>query len=329
MNILLYIIIAVLGLSTIFLLIKDKRRVIIDNKEEEALMARLHQKEIEGLSQIELTLKEEQEKILKERMKINQELAIEQENLINYKDTKIANIENEIKLFREEQLNLIKQEVLKLDLLEKQKLEEKFIGNKKEYDEKTKNLQIQINETKEQLKNLYEKRQNTLAALKEEEEIKDKANFYRIVLKEEDANDIVQLRSIEKSLHNKDVLRKLIYKTYIEVPMGLMMNRVGIKELPGIYKITNLKNKMVYIGQSTNVKNRVKAHIQASLGISTIASQLVHDKMTEEGLENFTFQMVEQCDRQKLNDREKYWISYYDSNSWGYNRTGGGSSSHF
>ena len=329
MNILLYIIIAVLGLSTIFLLIKDKRRVIIDNKEEEALMARLHQKEIEGLSQIELTLKEEQEKILKERMKINQELAIEQENLINYKDTKIASIESEIQLFREEQLNLIKQEVLKLDLLEKQKLEEKFIGNKKEYDEKTKNLQIQINETKEQLKNLYEKRQNTLAALKEEEEIKDKANFYRIVLKEEDANDIVQLRSIEKSLHNKDVLRKLIYKTYIEVPMGLMMNRVGIKELPGIYKITNLKYKMVYIGQSTNVKNRVKAHIQASLGISTIASQLVHDKMTEEGLENFTFQMVEQCDRQKLNDREKYWISYYDSNSWGYNRTGGGSSSHF
>lgn len=57
---------------------------------------------------------------------------------------------------------------------------------------------------------------------------------------------------IEKYLHNKDVLHKLIYKTYIELPMNAMFGRIGAKEIPGIYKITNLKNNMVYIGQSTN-----------------------------------------------------------------------------
>ena len=116
-------------------------------------------------------------------------------------------------------------------------------------------------------------------------------NFFRIILKKEDVEDIEQLRSIEKRLNNKDVLRKLIYKTFIEVPMNALFGRVGIKEAPGVYKITNLKNNMVYIGQSTNVKNRVKAHIQASIGISTIASQVVHDAMADEGLENFTFQL--------------------------------------
>ena len=91
--------------------------------------------------------------------------------------------------------------------------------------------------------------------------------------------------------------------------MNSLFNRVGIKECAGIYKIANLNNNMVYIGQSTNVRNRIKSHIQASLGISTIASQLVHDKIAEEGLENFSFQIIEECDKTQLNDREKILYS--------------------
>ena len=322
---LLYIIIAILSISTIFLLIKGKKHTTIVSNKEKELVERLHQKEIEGLSKIEFKLKEEQERITKERMKIHEELTKEQENLVNYKETKIAEIENEIELYREKQLNQIKQEVLKLDLLEKQKAQEKLNKDQEDYKEKMAYFDVKISKANEELKSLYQKRQNTLAMLKEEEEVKNKADFFRIVLQEEDVDDIKQLKSIERFLHNKDVLRKLIFKTYIEVPMSLTLNRVGIKDTPGIYKITNLKNQMTYIGQSTNVKNRVKAHIQASVGISTIAAQLVHDKMAEEGLENFAFQLVEECDRQNLNDREKYWINYYSSNDWGYNRTVGNS----
>ena len=42
------------------------------------------------------------------------------------------------------------------------------------------------------------------------------------------------------------------------------------------------------------------------------------------GKENFTIEVIEKCDQQLLNEREKYWINYYDSYEKGYNSTLGG-----
>lgn len=39
----------------------------------------------------------------------------------------------------------------------------------------------------------------------------------------------------------------------------------------------------------------------------------------EEGLENFIFEVIEECDKEELDDREKYWINYYNSLEMGYN----------
>lgn len=186
-----------------------------------------------------------------------------------------------------------------------------------------KNADIQLIEST--LKDLKDKQENTIKALKEEQELKNEVDFRRILLTIEDVEDIAQLKKVEKLVHNKDVLRKLIYKTYIEVPMINMFGRLEIGNDPGIYKIQNINDKKVYIGQSVNVKNRLRDHIKSAVGISTIANQLVHEAMAEEGIENFTFHLIDKCGRDKLNDREKYWIDYYKSNEWGYNRTKGGS----
>lgn len=175
------------------------------------------------------------------------------------------------------------------------------------------------------LKDLKDKQENTIKVLKEEQELRNEMDFRRIMLAAEDVEDIEQLKKVEKLVHNKDVLRKLIYKTYIEVPMTNMFGRLEIGNDPGIYKIQNINDKKVYIGQSVNVKNRLRDHIKSAVGISTIANQLVHEAMAEEGIENFTFHLIDKCGRDKLNDREKYWIDYYKSNEWGYNRTKGGS----
>ena len=201
---------------------------------------------------------------------------------------------------------------------EKQKLRESFELESKQI-ERDKEL---IQEALDELKT---RKENTIKVMKEQEKEENELDFHRITFSEDELADIELLKQVEKRLHNKDVLRKLIYKTYIEKPMNEMFARLNITASPGIYKIEHIKSKKVYIGQSANVKNRLRDHLKSAVGISTIANQAVHEAMAAEGIENFTFYLLDECSREKLNEREKYWIDFYKSNEWGYNRTRGGS----
>ena len=90
----------------------------------------------------------------------------------------------------------------------------------------------------------------------------------------------------------------------------------------GIYKIENMINHKVYIGQSRNISERWRAHRTRSQTEDTH----LYRSIREYGLENFTFTIIEECLIEELNDKEKYWIRYYDSNNpdKGYNQTIGG-----
>ena len=201
---------------------------------------------------------------------------------------------------------------------EKQKMIESFELESKQIEQDKKLIQEALDELKA-------RKENTIKVMKEQEKKENELNFHRIIFSEDELADIELLKQVEKRLHNKDVLRKLIYKTYIEKPMNEMFARLNITASPGIYKIEHIKSKKVYIGQSVNVKNRLRDHLKSAVGISTIANQAVHEAMAAEGIENFAFYLIDECDREKLNEREKYWIDFYKSNEWGYNRTRGGS----
>ena len=41
--------------------------------------------------------------------------------------------------------------------------------------------------------------------------------------------------------------------------------------------------------------------------------------MYEQGVENFTFEILEECLPEELNDKEKYWIDFYNGVEYGYN----------
>lgn len=86
----------------------------------------------------------------------------------------------------------------------------------------------------------------------------------------------------------------------------------------GIYKIQNKNNKQIYIGQSINIYERFRKHKQIPDNFN------IHKAMKEEGIDNFTFEIIEECPQELLNEREKYWVSYYDSYNNGYNMTTGG-----
>ena len=93
----------------------------------------------------------------------------------------------------------------------------------------------------------------------------------------------------------------------------------------GIYKIENQINHLVYIGQAKIIERRISAHRYIYKNANSLEyNNQIHTAMREYGIENFTFEVIERCSIERLNEREKYWISYYDSYKNGYNGTEGG-----
>jgi len=85
-----------------------------------------------------------------------------------------------------------------------------------------------------------------------------------------------------------------------------------------IYKITNDINDKVYIGMTTrDVTIRWKEHLRRS-------SQLIDSTIQELGKEHFSIETIEECSDEEVDDREIYWINFYDSFKNGYNVTLGG-----
>lgn len=91
-----------------------------------------------------------------------------------------------------------------------------------------------------------------------------------------------------------------------------------------IYKITNTLNDKVYIGQTIKtVQKRFTQHKNNSN--KEYFSQIVlYKAFNKYGIENFICEEIEEVPNDKLNEREKYWIEYYDSYFNGYNSTLGG-----
>ena len=85
----------------------------------------------------------------------------------------------------------------------------------------------------------------------------------------------------------------------------------------GIYKYLNKITGEIYIGQSVNIERRYSAHKNQKI--------LAIDKAIQQyGIENFEFEILEECSVDKLNEREIFWIKYYKSYEKGYNKTLGG-----
>lgn len=197
--------------------------------------------------------------------------------------------------------------------------------------EEFQNFSVEMKAKKAQLekevKAAEAKQQEIIEEYKRAEKIKEDKNFYRIVLSENDIEDVKKLRKIADELHDPSVLYKLIYKNYYERPFNEMVGRVVTgRGNTGIYKITNLENGKVYIGQTKQAfKERWRTHLKRGVKAEPGTSNKLYNAMWEEGAENFTFEVLAECDTDELNGKEKEYISFYHANTWGYNSTSGNS----
>lgn len=91
----------------------------------------------------------------------------------------------------------------------------------------------------------------------------------------------------------------------------------------GIYKITNKLNNHSYIGLSTKVEERWKYH-QSPYNQQRESYKSLYKAFEKYGIENFTFEILEECSIQELGEKEKYYIAKYDTYKNGYNMTTGG-----
>ena len=179
------------------------------------------------------------------------------------------------------------------------------------------NMAIKSAET--QLAELSAKVFAAVEAAKRQEEMETAQDFYRLNLSEIDIEEIIKLREVTALLRDSEPLNKVIWKVYYEKPYSDLIGRVvGSGLHTGIYKITNIESQKCYVGQAADIASRWKQHIKRGIGAEAPTRNKLYPAMLKHGVENFTFEIVEECSRDKLNEREDYWQDYFGAKEFGY-----------
>ena len=248
---------------------------------------------------VENRMKALDEVIEEQRLKRQQDLDNEIQNRTELVEKIKADTQNEINNVYEQCANEITQAV-------------------KEAEEEKEMLRIEIKDWESRWLSI-------LNSVKRIEQSKQEKLFYTIQLPEEYQADIeFLLTTVAAKVQHPDIISKLVWAEYVKPNLDDTFKRIELKPEPGIYKLTSLQTGKCYIGKSTNVKNRIADHFKSSIGIKSIADQAVHHAILKEGFWNWLIEIVTYCDKDKLNELEKYYIEFFKAQEFGYNKTGGG-----
>lgn len=99
-----------------------------------------------------------------------------------------------------------------------------------------------------------------------------------------------------------------------------MKTNYYLKKICGIYCITHTESGKQYVGLSADCFERWKQHTTPKKGAGGIKGAIM-----KWGVDAFSFQILEECKKEELNEREIYWIAQLGTLSpSGYNLTSGG-----
>ena len=286
------------------------------------------------LRKISESLKIEKTMVSNQLNDLQKEHKREKERLRDLQDTINTTIDNQNQLAQtayenycenlENKKRIKEQEILESEeWLNKalEKHQEEVLNNMEILDSKYKKEKDKIEEDLEQLKAT---RAAIIQANIKEKEIEENSTFYCLTISEIDKADIKMLENIKPQLNKPRVLSMLIWSTFFQKPMTTLCNNIiGTSTVTGIYKITNQVTKECYIGQSVDISKRWKDHAKCGLGIDTPAGNKLYKAMQTYGIWNFSWEVLEQCSKDLLDEKEKYYIELYDSYNFGYNSNTG------
>ena len=193
-----------------------------------------------------------------------------------------------------------------------------------QFGEKAAEMNEQLSALTESINEYSAKQAAINEAIMRQRALEEQQDFYRVCLGPEAANDVEILNAARRNLKKPEIIDKIIYDNYIGKPVLEMIKRVlQNTTCSGIYKITCIKTGEIYIGRSTDIKSRWQQHCKSAFNCGTIAHSLLHTKMKQYGIEQFTFELVEQVPKDQLSERESFYIDFYQSKKVGLNERRG------
>lgn len=290
-------------------------------------------------------LKNGKEEIRKEAIKESQEILSNLEELkekASSKEAEVYRLDRSIKektefnsslqKIREEELDKLIEKEKEKRLLQLEHDVEEWAESAQDcanfqFEETMSNYQTELDKKYRELNDLYaevneyrDKRRAINEEIMRSRAINEKQDFYRVQLTPDAKHDIDIINSIRPQIYKFETLNKLLYDNYISKPAKEMTKRVlQGKDPSGIYKVTNIETKEVYVGRSVAVATRWINHIKSAEGLEGVADSQFQRALRQYGVENFTWELLEEVSKEKLAEREKYWITFYDTTHYGYN----------
>ena len=172
--------------------------------------------------------------------------------------------------------------------------------------------QDELGAIKADLDDFQARREAVNKAIRREKEIEEKEDFYSIDVPQADQEDIRVLQDMDLKLHNRDVIPKLIWELFVRRPCQEMIKRVtGGRKIGGIYKITYKKTGEAYVGKTTDFATRWTNHCKTAIGLEGAARATLHNRLRKDGLWNYTWEILEEVNKDNLASREAFYIDLY------------------
>lgn len=274
------------------------------------------------------------DKVLAERDKILSEITRQQEHIGSLKreydgtQQMIQDARKAAQDASEAEVSARKEKLKALDVeydYQVKALKDKYLEEQKEYLRSAQEMKDRVQEDIDiitaELEKMKATRSAAIEAARKEKTVSDSPELYQIQLAADEVHDIDYLEGIKDKLSHPEILGKYIWSVFFQKKFkSFCANILGQDSVCGIYKITDQLTKEAYIGRAVDVSKRWSEHIKCGCGATpTSSANQLYAAMRRDGIENFSFELLERCLSEELDEKERFFIDLYSADTVGLN----------